>query len=189
VCQHVLALLLALSCSAIAVSLSDIEEKGAVQVLTSASWDSFLADVSKPLVILHYAPWCGHCKRLLPDFEVASRRCASAVIFAKVDCTAQSALCSGVNAYPHIKIHVVQHSAWEAREYDGEHSADALELLCSRLSSPKFTALASASELEQLSAAFAIDAGADAADMSLFQAAANELYHVSHASCVVSVKL
>jgi thiol-disulfide isomerase/thioredoxin len=76
---YVLIALLMLCCSSCTtcISLDDIAEKGSVQILTSATWDSFLAGLSKPLVVLHYAPWCGHCKRLLPDFEVASRRCAS----------------------------------------------------------------------------------------------------------------
>ncbi len=113
----VVALLLIYCPPAFGISVDDVTEKGAVQVLTSASWDAFLADLSKPLVVLHYAPWCGHCKRLLPDYEVASRRCARAVVFSKVDCTSQSGLCTGVNGYPHIKIHIKQDAAWSAREY------------------------------------------------------------------------
>ena len=52
-----------------------------------------------------------------PLVKNTSRRCASAVVFSKVDCTAQSALCTGVNGYPHIKIHIKQDAAWSAREY------------------------------------------------------------------------
>jgi hypothetical protein len=188
--QLVVAALLALCCSAtFGMSVNDIEEKGAVQILTSSAWPAFLSGLNKPLIVLHYAPWCGHCKRLLPDLEVASRRCASAVVFSKVDCTSQSSLCSGVNAYPHIKLHVKDGAAWSVRDYDGEHTADALELLCSRLSSPKFTAIADASELELQSAAFAIDSRADASEMALFHSAASDVYHVSRVLSIPCVKL
>jgi thiol-disulfide isomerase/thioredoxin len=176
--QVVLALLL--SCSAAAgTSLDDVAEKGAVQVLTSASWASFLSDLTKPLVVLHYAPWCGHCKRLLPDYEVASRRCASVAVFSKVDCTTQSGLCTGVSGYPHLKIHLRDSSSWSEREYDGETTVEALEMLCNRIASPKFTTIPDAVALKKQSAAFAIDSRAGASEMSLFHSAANDFYHVS----------
>jgi thiol-disulfide isomerase/thioredoxin len=177
---YVLIALLMLCCSSTTcISLDDIAEKGSVQILTSATWDSFLAGLSKPLVVLHYAPWCGHCKRLLPDFEVASRRCASTVVFSKVDCTSQSGLCSGVNGYPHIKIHVRDNVSWTVRDYDGETSTDALELLCNRLASPRFQMLPSAVALEKQSVAFAIDSLADESELSLFHSAASDFFHVS----------
>ncbi len=179
--NHALALALFVICftAASGTSLEDVAEKGTVQVLTSAKWDSFLSELTKPLIVLHYAPWCGHCKRLLPDYEIASRRCASAAVFSKVDCTSQSGLCTGVNGYPHMKIHVKEDSAWSIREYDGETTVEALELLCNRLASPKFKTIPDAVSLEKQSAAFAIDSHADAAEMSLFHSAANDLYHVS----------
>lgn len=175
----VLALLLIFCAPSFSISVDDVTEKGAVQVLSSASWDAFLADLSKPLVVLHYAPWCGHCKRLLPDFEVASRRCASAVVFSKVDCTAQSGLCTGVNGYPHIKIHIKDDAAWSVREYDGETTVEALEALCQRLASPQLTTISDPADLEKQSAAFAIDSRADAPEMTQFHAAAKEFYHVT----------
>ena len=88
-------------------------------------------------------------------------------------------LCNILCRYPHIKLHVKDGAAWSVRDYDGEHTADALELLCGRLSSPTFTAISDASVLELQSAAFAIDSRADAADMALFRSAAEDLYHVS----------
>jgi hypothetical protein len=178
-CALPVALALLMSCCAAAgTSLDDVAEKGAVQALTSASWASFLSDLTKPLVVLHYAPWCGHCKRLLPDYEVASRRCASVAVFSKVDCTTQSTLCTGVSGYPHIKIHLKDASAWSEREYDGETTVEALELLCNRIAAPKFATILDAVALEKQSAAFAIDSRAGASEMSLFHSAANDFHHV-----------
>jgi protein disulfide-isomerase A6 len=51
-----------------------------------------------------YAPWCGHCKRLQPEWEAAARDVTS-VKWAKVDCTQNQSTCGtyGVQGYPTIK--------------------------------------------------------------------------------------
>lgn len=52
---------------------------------------------------------CGHCKRLAPEYEKAATALASddpAIPLAKVDCPANSGVCSrfGVTGYPTLKI-------------------------------------------------------------------------------------
>jgi protein disulfide isomerase family A protein 3 len=56
-----------------------------------------------------YAPWCGHCKRLAPEYEIAATALKNddpPVALIKVDCTAETKTCGkyGVNGYPTLKI-------------------------------------------------------------------------------------
>ena len=52
-----------------------------------------------------YAPWCGHCKKLAPEWEEAATKLKGLVKVGKVDATVESALSSkyGIKGYPTIK--------------------------------------------------------------------------------------
>lgn len=56
-------------------------------------------------MIEFFAPWCGHCKRLQPEWENASGKLKGAVNLGKVNCDEQQSLCQqfGVRGYPTIK--------------------------------------------------------------------------------------
>lgn len=59
------------------------------------------------MLVMFFAPWCGHCKSLKPKYTEAADQAAGKFVLAKVDCTLETAkeLCSshGVRGYPTLK--------------------------------------------------------------------------------------
>jgi len=75
-----------------------------VVTLTDSNFDSIVLDSSKNVLVEFYAPWCGHCKRLAPDYEKVGNSFAgeSDVVIAKMDADSHKEKPSkfGVTGYP-----------------------------------------------------------------------------------------
>jgi len=78
----------------------------AVVVLDNTNFDKIVGK-DKDVLIEFYAPWCGHCKRLTPDYEktAVSLEGEDVVVIAKVDADAEKELGTrfGVSGYPTLK--------------------------------------------------------------------------------------
>lgn len=77
-----------------------------------------------------YAPWCGHCQKLEPEWNEAATRLKGQVKLGKVDATVETSLASrfGVRGYPTIKVFDYGEGKTDsrARDYDGSRDAPAI---------------------------------------------------------------
>uniref|UniRef100_A0A667ZVI4 Protein disulfide-isomerase n=1 Tax=Myripristis murdjan TaxID=586833 RepID=A0A667ZVI4_9TELE len=105
-------------------ALAGFTQASDVLEFTDDDFDSKIGD-HELILVEFFAPWCGHCKRLAPEYEAAATRLKGIVPLAKVDCTANSNVCSkyGVSGYPTLKIF---RDGEDSGGYDGPRTADGI---------------------------------------------------------------
>jgi len=77
-----------------------------VIVLTDSNFNELLGNSEELWIVEFYAPWCGHCKNLEPQWNKAASDLKGEVRLAKLDATANPGIAGrfGVNSYPQIKL-------------------------------------------------------------------------------------
>lgn len=107
-------------------------------MLTDEDFDTTVYDSGKSVFVKFFAPWCGHCKKMKPDWDALATEFNtenSNVIIADVDCTTEKDLCQkhGVRGYPTVKYMQMD----EGTAYNGKRDLESLkEFVKTELSKP-----------------------------------------------------
>jgi protein disulfide-isomerase A1 len=122
----------------------DVDEKDVV-VLTKDNFDTTLAE-NEFVLAEFYAPWCGHCKRLTPEYaKAATALKADGIVLGKVDATIETDLAAKfeVRGYPTLK----WFRGGKPTEYAGGRTEAEIISWCRKKSGPPTKALASAADV------------------------------------------
>lgn len=92
--------------------------------------DNFENEVGqdRDALVEFYTTWCGHCKRLAPEFEKlgTSFKKTKSVLIGKVDCDEHKSVCTKYKVASYPTIHWFPKGSLEPQAYDGARTADAL---------------------------------------------------------------
>jgi protein disulfide-isomerase A6 len=64
-----------------------------VVVLDEMSFNPAVLQSKDIWIVEFYAPWCGHCKALEPEYKQAAKNLKGQVKLGKVDCDVEKQLC------------------------------------------------------------------------------------------------
>jgi protein disulfide-isomerase A1 len=116
--------------------------------LTQSDFDSTI-EGNNLVLVEFYAPWCGHCKRLAPEYEKAASELYGEVPLAKVDCTVEKELCERfeVQGFPTIKVFKKNSPP---TDYDKGRTASDIVKFLKKQMQPPFVVLSSEEQLNNL---------------------------------------
>ncbi|KAI3746780.1 hypothetical protein L6452_09220 [Arctium lappa] len=119
-----------LSSTVFSISSASEEEKEYVLTLDHSNFSEIVSK-QKFIVVEFYAPWCGHCKNLAPEYEKAASVLSSnepAIVLAKVDANAEEnkelAEKFEIQGFPTIKI--LRNGGENIQEYKGPREANGI---------------------------------------------------------------
>lgn len=106
---------------------SQKSEPSASIELNSRNFDEMVIKSKDLWVVEFFAPWCGHCKKLAPEWKKAANNLKGKVKLGHVDCDAEKSLMSRFNVQGFPTILVFGADKDSPFPYEGARSASAIE--------------------------------------------------------------
>lgn len=131
-------------------ALADDQPSDVIE-LTSQNFDSVIKE--HPVILVEfYAPWCGHCKRLAPEYEKAATELKGIAPIAKLDADAADnrpiASRYGIQGFPTIKLF---RNGEVDQDFQSERTASGIVSYMKKQILPAVSSLSSVSEVEEFS--------------------------------------
>eukprot|EP00066_Takifugu_rubripes_P006991 XP_003972174.2 PREDICTED: protein disulfide-isomerase [Takifugu rubripes] len=142
-----------LLCTLVVASRAEIAEEDDVLVLKKSNFDEALK-AHPNILVEFYAPWCGHCNALAPQYAKAAatlKEEGSEVRLAKVDATEETDLAQefGVRGYPTIKFFKGGDKD-SPKEYSAGRQAEDIVSWLKKRTGPAVASLTGVTEAESL---------------------------------------
>uniref|UniRef100_A0A182JTP8 Protein disulfide-isomerase n=1 Tax=Anopheles christyi TaxID=43041 RepID=A0A182JTP8_9DIPT len=99
-------------------------DKEPVKVLVATKFDEVAFDKTKDVLVEFYAPWCGHCKQLVPIYDKLGEKYkdSDSVVIAKIDATANELEHTKISSFP--TIYLYRKGDNEKVEFKGERTLE-----------------------------------------------------------------
>jgi protein disulfide-isomerase A1 len=139
-------ILLLICILAVNIKAQEPEVEDNVLVLTDENFDSVIAK-NQHILVEFYAPWCGHCKKLAPEYSAAAGVLkADGIPLAKVDCTVQKQVAEKfkIQGFPTLKFF----SNGKDLEYNGGRTKGDIISWMKKKTGPASTELKTVADVE-----------------------------------------
>ncbi|XAR52369.1 Protein disulfide-isomerase [Bertholletia excelsa] len=126
-----------------------VDEKDVV-VLTGSNFSDFIA-TNRYVMVEFYAPWCGHCQALAPEYAAAATELKGEVVLAKVDATEESELAQKyeIQGFPTVFFFI----DGVHKDYSGQRTKDGIVSWVKKKTGPGIYNLTTVEQAEQILAA------------------------------------
>jgi len=171
------------------VNTVDIPDEEGVLVLTEQNFEEAIAQHDNILVEF-YAPWCGHCKKLAPEYARAAQVLAKetpALYLAKIDTTIHKAIGTkfGIEGFPTLKLF----TKGTPQDYNGGRTEPEIISWMKKKTGPASKLLNTVEELEAFSTSAEVAVvmfSADEGLMATYENVARSNDDILFAHCAVS---
>ena len=107
---------------------SDIKENnGDVFVVVGKSYEKEVINNDKDVMLLFYAPWCGHCKALHPKYEEVAKKLKAKnpkLLMAKIDATENEVENINISGFPTVKFYPGNKKDKAPLDYNGDRTVE-----------------------------------------------------------------
>jgi len=130
-----------------ATAVCFVSAEDAVLDLNASNFDE-VVNANSLILVEFYAPWCGHCKKLAPEYEKAAQELKGTIALAKVNADEEvnKPLASrfGIRGFPTLKVF----RNGVPTDYQGERTAQTIVSYMKKQSRPAVSALNTKAELD-----------------------------------------